>query len=125
MQLTIKDPGFHVITRQRALSSPTCLSRELEEAALALFQSNWDLARPVRMLTVTAQQLIPPGESAEQLDLFEPQRPQQRDRQERLERTLDAIRGKYGPGAISSAGLLQNDLGISPVGEKLPPPEGK
>ena len=35
------------------------------------------------------------------------------------------VRGKYGPGAISSAGLLQNDLGISPVGEKLPPPEGK
>lgn len=125
VQLTIKDPGFHVITRQRGLSSPTCLARELEETALALFQSNWDLSRPVRMLTVTAQQLIPPGESAEQLDLFEPQRPQRRERQERLERTLDAIRGKYGPGAISSAGLLQNDLGISPVGEKLPPPEGK
>ena len=44
-------------------------------------------------------------QAAEQLGLFDPQAPRRRAREERLERAMDVIRGKYGPGAVTTASL--------------------
>ena len=45
------------------------------------------------------------GEAAQQLDLFQSAAPQKRDKVEALERTMDAIRSKYGRGAVTVAAL--------------------
>ena len=60
---------------------------------------------PIRALTLTAHSLIPEGEAAQQLDLFQSAAPQKRDKVEALERTMDAIRSKYGRGAVTVAAL--------------------
>ena len=65
------------------------------------------------MLTVTANNLVTPDEDVEQLELFQDESKALRKKQASLERAMDAIRDKYGVGAIHSAGLLGNDLGIS------------
>ena len=44
--------------------------------------------------------------------LFEEADARKREKQAGLEKAMDAIRQKYGHGAIHSAGLLGNDLGI-------------
>lgn len=113
VQLTIKDPSLRVITRQKRLERPTHLSQVLENTCMELLRENWDLQKPIRMLTVTGQNLISPEEEHEQLELFDEQPRKIRNRRERLEQTMDVIREKYGRGAIHSAGLMDNDLGIS------------
>lgn len=100
LQVTIRDPNFQTITRQAPLAVPTFLSREISSAALELVKKHWNCASPIRMLTVTAQHLIDQENAAEQLSLFQPSQNRQRDKLEHLERTVDAIRERYGTSAI-------------------------
>ncbi|MCD7838219.1 MAG: DNA polymerase IV [Clostridiales bacterium] len=107
VQVTIRDPNFKTITRQMGLNAPTYLAREITEAALILVQRNWDLRSPIRMLTVTGQNLISEWEAAEQMDLFAPAAAPKREKLERLEKAMDAIRTHYGKDSIM-LGSLQN-----------------
>lgn len=123
VQLTIRDPGFQDICRQKRLSTPTCVSREIRDAAMELLLSSWNLRAPIRALTVTGQNLVAERDAAEQMNLFAAAAIPQRDKLEKLERTLDNIRGKFGDTAISFASAVGNDLGISGSHEDMPPPE--
>ena len=63
----------------------------------------WKPPAPVRALTVTAIALIPEEEASVQQTLFSGGGEEKRARLERLARTTDAIRAKYGQGAIGIA----------------------
>lgn len=103
LQVTIRDPAFHDICRQRPLAAPSYLARELTRVAEDIVEKSWG-AGPIRALTVTAHNLIPEGEAAEQMGLFDPETPRRRDRLEKLEHTMDAIRAKYGRDALRPGG---------------------
>ena len=105
VQVTIRDPAFKDICRQRPLDTPAYTARELARAAVDLVEHCWRAGAPIRALTVTAHNLIPEEETAEQLGLFDPQGPLRRDRVEQLEKTMDAIRDKFGPHALTTASL--------------------
>ena len=108
VSIAVRDPNFKDISRQRGLSVPSYLAREIAQVAMALLRESWSSGAPVRALTVTAQNLLPADQAGEQLDLFAPQAAPQRQKVERLERTMDTIRGKYGREIISPARLKQN-----------------
>ncbi|MGD9560611.1 MAG: DNA polymerase IV, partial [Oscillospiraceae bacterium] len=57
LQVLIKNPDLKSISRQRVLPHATNLARELTETAMEILKDNWDFAKPIRMLTLTAQQL--------------------------------------------------------------------
>jgi DNA polymerase-4 len=120
VSLSIRDPNFHDIGHQTRLEPPTDLARELTQAAMELADSCWNMSNPVRALTVTAIYLLPADEAGAQLDLLSMDRDEKRRRLERLEGTLDAIRAKYGPGAIAPASSPR------PPGQErhAPPPGG-
>ena len=101
--LAVRDPDFRDLSRQKRLDVPTCLSGEIARAAMELAEECWDMGRPVRALTVTAIYLIPQEEAAAQQDLFAGEAEHRRERLEKLEGTMDAIRAKFGRGAISRA----------------------
>lgn len=67
---------------------------------MALTEELWTPPAPIRALTVTAIHLSPDREAYEQADLFDPTAGQRNARQEKLESAMDAIRKKYGGGAI-------------------------
>lgn len=119
ISLSIRDPGFHDISRQMRLDPPTDLARELTRAAMELADNCWNMSNPVRALTVTAIYLIPAGEAGAQLDLFSAAQDEKRRRLEKLEGALDAIRAKYGPGAIAPASTPRD-----PRQERHAPPPG-
>lgn len=112
VQLQIRDTHLRTISRQRALNNPTALSRELSAAAMQLLQDCWRLDLPIRMLTVTGLGLLPAGQSAEQLSLFEPDA-DLRGRLQRLETAVDAVREKFGPRAVSTGAILGSDIGVT------------
>ena len=103
VSLAIRDPYFRDLSRQKRLEVPTDLGRELSQAAMELARGCWKMENPVRALTVTAIYLIPAGEAGAQLDLFAGEGEEKRRRLEKLEGTMDAIRARYGPGAIAHA----------------------
>ncbi|MBD5162191.1 MAG: DNA polymerase IV [Oscillibacter sp.] len=97
----IKDPSFKSVSRQKRLSRSTHLRSELLEAAMELIDKVWKPSSPVRLLSVTALALTGSLETYEQTDLFAPRQQTEDAKRENLERAVDAIRRKYGGGAIS------------------------
>jgi len=105
LQVTIRDPAFKDLCRQRPLAVPTCTARELTRAALDILDHSWKKGAPIRALTLTAQNLIPEEEAAEQQDLFAPEAPKRREKAEKLERVMDQLREKYGRDAVTTGTL--------------------
>lgn len=101
VQAGLKDPNFRSISRQKHLPYSTHLMRDLLAAAMELIGGIWKPPSPVRLLQVTALALTDSLETYEQVDLFAAQRSAGDSRRERLERTVDTIRIKYGGQAIS------------------------
>ena len=116
VQVTIRDPSFRSISRQKRLENPTHLASVLTETAIELIAKHWDLREPIRMITVTAQNLVPAEDAVEQMMLFDQPAREKRAKQEKLETAMDAIRQRFGQGAIKPLAVLDNDLGISEGG---------
>lgn len=109
VQVTIKDPDLISIVRQEKLDHPTNLAKEITQKAMEIIRHNWNLKKPIRMLTVTGGGII--GEDAQtQISFFDDEN--ESSKRESLEKTLDAIRSKYGKDAVINANILENDLGI-------------
>ncbi len=108
VNITVRDPNFRDISRQKPLDVPTYLARELVQTSMELLRQSWSQGSPVRALTVTAQNLIPADQAGEQLDLFSPGAPPRREKVEKIERTMDGIRKRYGREVISPARIREN-----------------
>ncbi len=111
VQVTIKDQNLKIITRQKPLPVPSYLAADLSKAVMELIEASWKIGTPIRMLTVTALKLMPQEMATEQISILEDNR-SGREKRERLEKTLDGIRQKYGHGSILPSSVLGNDLGI-------------
>jgi DNA polymerase-4 len=100
VQVTLRDPDFHDRSRQKQLSSPTHLIRDLTETAMALVEELWTPPAPIRALTVTAINLVQEGDAYEQVDLFTSATVPKKEKQEKLENAMEQIRKKYGNQSI-------------------------
>ena len=118
IQVVIRSPSFHNISRQTTLPSPTFLAKELAETAMQLIESSWKMENPIRMLSITGCHFVNAEDAEEQLNFFEPDKPLHRERQEHLETAVDHIRGKFGPDAVSFGSLVNNDIGIRTTPKK-------
>ena len=110
VQVTIKDAQLKSIQRQKHLPLSTHLAREIEAAAWELVRENWDLNQPVRLLGVTALSLTDTP-AAEQQSFFD-DAPKANPKREALEKSMDAIRKKFGKNAIAGAYVLKNEIGL-------------
>ena len=108
---SVGNGNLKVITRQKPLPVPSYLAADLSKAVMELIEASWKIGTPIRMLTVTALKLIPQNMATEQISLLEDNR-MGREKRERLEKTLDDIREKFGHGSILPSSVLNNDLGI-------------
>ncbi len=111
VQVTIKDVALKSIQRQKQCQHPTNLAADLTRVALDVIHTAWQPGRPIRLLTITAQNLRPADETEEQLSFFEAAQPQGQ-KTERIEQAMDNIREKYGRQSIRPGAIIKNDLGI-------------
>ena len=101
VQVTLRYADFRTVSRQARLDHPTHLMKDICAGALALTKALWSAPDPIRMLTVTALYVTEESGSFQQLDLLESRESRrQNERREKLERTMDGIREKYGRGSI-------------------------
>ena len=100
--IKVRTSDFRTLTRQLTLAVPTDESRVIAERARHLLEA-WltTIDRPrVRLLGVSTSQF----QQSVQQDLFAAP---ERLRNEKLDETLDAIRGKFGGAALAPASLLK------------------
>lgn len=122
VQVTIKGTDLKSIQRQKQLTLSTHLARDLARESEGLVRANWPAGRPIRMLTVTALGLTDVPFAVQQSLFDDAPRPDQK--REALEKSLDAIRKKYGRYAIAGAAAVNNDLGLSGLAIEEDLPDG-
>lgn len=110
VKVDIKDPNFRTISRQKQLEVPTNLAEEIRKNAMEIIRTSWRLSDPVRLLTITAINLVDEDES-QQLSIFSIG-DDRREKAESIERTMDDIRRKFGDSSISFGQVIGNDIGI-------------
>lgn len=105
VQIGIRDPNFKTIQRQITLEEPTYLKSDLLRVSMELLRENWDMDKPVRLLSVTGSELVNVGEEVPvQLSLFGDggtTNEEDKEKKETIESTIDELREKFGKGAIT------------------------
>ena len=112
VQLTIKDEYLRTIQRQRQQDPPTDISSEIAKTAFEILKAEWNLGKPIRMLTVSASNIVKANTVSEQIGLFSNGEDSKRIKMRESEKTVDKIRQKYGSDAIMKGAVLDTDLGI-------------
>ena len=104
ISIVVKFDDFQTITRQKAVA-PTYLTKEIYEVGVTLLKEHWDCKRPIRLIGIG---LGGPGESKlQQISLFDlPTVEVDTKKEEKLEKTLDEIKEKYGLDSVKRAKLL-------------------
>ena len=95
-RLKIRYAGFRTVTRQMPFPTPVCDDFALRDAACALLARHLEPNTPVRLLGFGVDNLTDSATDLPADDLFATLTPPPRQRQERLSRTLDALRARFG-----------------------------
>ncbi|WP_026689357.1 DNA polymerase IV [Alteribacter aurantiacus] len=105
VQLTIRYHDRKTITRSRKLEYPVRSHQDLFEASSALFDKYWN-QEPVRLLGVTAMDLVEKSYAYKQLDLFSYK---EDEKKHQLSTTVDSIRDKFGESMLLKGVQLSKD----------------
>ena len=107
VSVTIRDYNFKNRSHQRSLKEPTDVTNEIYALCRQLFDELWDKKTPLRLLGVALTDIDRTGGS--QLSMFADE---ERERQQRLDRAADAIRGRFGSGALMRASTYDPDISV-------------
>ncbi|MBQ7246037.1 MAG: DNA polymerase IV [Firmicutes bacterium] len=116
VKVDIRDPEFNDISRQKQLPSPTDLAQDLKEGALELIKTSWKMDKPIRLITLTAINLVE-HDSDTQLSFFDEggnisDGGSDNKSDASIEKAMDSIREKFGRDSIAFGQIIDNDIGI-------------
>ena len=112
VSLSIKDDKLSVIQRQCPQIPPTDTARLIANTAYDILLKEWNRETPIRMLTVTAQNLVIANTVTEQLSLFETEIQEENQKSKIKEEMVDKIRQKYGAFSILQGSIISSDIGV-------------
>lgn len=117
ISVQIKTPQLQVISRQVSLDHYTWLEHEIRDVAMKLIREHWHIGVPIRAITVGVAKLVPAEEATEQMDLFDlmgdkKESGKAREKQDKMEAAVDALRQKMGNAAVTLGALHNEDIGI-------------
>lgn len=116
VEVHVKSSDFTSGTYQRRLEFPTRSVKVLAKEAMALFLEKYPWHAPVRAIGIGAYQLQEEGAPC-QLDMAGKVRRALRD--EALEASVDKVRGRYGPLAVTRGSLLSSENRQKMGGEEV------
>ena len=121
--ISVRDKELSSFTRQHKLSSPTDITEEILDAAMTLFRANYGWEKSIRSLGINVAELTPVN-CPSQLTLLLDER--KRERMERLDRSLDGLKRRFGSFCVRPATLMKDPSlsGFSPKEEHIIHPVG-
>jgi DNA polymerase-4 len=115
--LKLRYANFETLTRAHTLPEPADLDSALFETARELFRRAWNRKRKVRLLGIVAGGL---GPAPAQMPLLDAGK---REKEEKLARAADAVRERFGEGAVKTAkSMLRKKGEVQSVDERPPLP---
>ena len=112
VSVTIRYLDFKNRSHQKKLDHATDSASEVYDVAKSLLAELWKDKRPLRLMGVALTN-VTKDTSAQQLSLFdEPNRQIKQEKRERLDKTVSAIRNKFGFDAIQRGALINSDYGV-------------
>lgn len=102
IQVTIRYSDRKTVTRSQTVSNPIDSHIEIYKIALLLFTKHWN-GEPIRLLGVTAQQLLEKKNAFKQLDLFNYERDAKKYE---LTKIVDQLRDRFGEEALLKGSQL-------------------
>ncbi len=93
-------------SRQTVLENPTNTTEELYLAYCKIFNQFWN-GSPVRLIGVSTGKIIPASSATRQLSFFDDHK---MEKWEKLDKTIDNIRSKFGNDAVKRAAFLEGDI---------------
>lgn len=102
--LTFRDDQLNVFTRQAKFTNPTNLACEIMAAAKKIYQANWNFQKPLRTVGIRVGKLTKNDGDITQLSLFENY--SHRETDEKLERTVDQIKHRFGQKSVKRLSML-------------------
>lgn len=102
--LSLKNPQLKWVSKQTPLSPASANSSSIAKCAIDILVKNHNFSEPLRAITVSAIRLE--DKSNVQISLFD----EPDEKCEKLEKSIDEIRAKYGYRSLQRGILLENDL---------------
>lgn len=119
IQISIKDTALKTIQRQRKLTVPTHLKKQIYEVAMELITENWEIGKPIRLISVGCAELIDENEEIfvqqtlfDSLDTDASKNVNDDKRQEKIEDAIAGIRKKFGRKSINQGYTNTEEMGI-------------
>ncbi|MDI3536799.1 MAG: polymerase [Eubacteriaceae bacterium] len=104
----VRDTSLKSISRQQKLQKPTDLTREIYQAAMAIFDANYVFGPAIRSIGVRVEKLLP-NTIPVQLDLFNHEK--DRLKQGQLDQAVDDLRRRFGNHSVRRAITIDDPLG--------------
>jgi DNA polymerase-4 len=101
--IQVRDNQLFTFERQGKLAEPSFVSIDIANKALELFQRHYNWEKPIRSIGVRGTDLVTVN-GLVQLDIFD----KNKGEAEALERTIDAIRQRFGAYSIQRCAMLQD-----------------
>ena len=101
--VTLKDKYFKTYSHQRKLKNATDSTSDISKVAKELFLEMWDL-EPIRLVGIRLDDLS--SHPSYQLSLFGSI--EKKEGNQKLDKTIDKLKDKYGPKIINKASLVDN-----------------
>ncbi|MBO7304390.1 MAG: DNA polymerase IV [Clostridia bacterium] len=112
VSLTIKDEYLRSIQRQKPQVPATDVGEEIARTAYEILREEWVEGKPIRMITVSASNLIRKDSHTMQLSFFDDKADKKHEKSEKKENAVDKIRQKYGSDSIIRGSVINSDIGI-------------
>ncbi len=103
--VSFRDNELKIFTRQAAIDNPTNLAYLIKKEAMKIARRNYSFNKPLRSVGIRVSKFIK-GNQTIQMSLFEDN--ESLETQEKLEKTIDDIRSRYGHNSITSLSLLKD-----------------
>ena len=99
---------FQHMNKQMQLDSPTNTTEEIYEAACQILEKLWNQKTPVRQIGVHTSKVQ--EDAARQYSIFDRMKSDKLEKLEKLARTIDQIRERYGEDAVYRASFLKSNV---------------
>lgn len=110
--VTIRYLDFKNRSHQKKLEKTIDTTKEVYETARELLRELWKDKRALRLISISLSNLTR-GEGHEQISLFEDPQDSSREKSAKKDKTVDALRSKYGADIIQRGSVLQSGVKVA------------
>jgi len=112
ISVSIRYLDFKTRSHQTSLPEPVDTSREVYETAKKLLAELWKDKRPLRLMGISLTNLSRDS-YGQQMTLFSPAGQKERERDEKLDRTMDELKKKFGSDIVQRGSVMSLGLSVA------------